>query len=95
MMDRAMATRCCSPPERERGKVLSAIGEPHQSQHAFHAVLHLGGRHLAYLQRQGDVVENRQIGQQLEILENEPDLASVLEYLALGQHRDFLVIDDD
>ena len=48
---------------------------PTRSSAALHALLALGGAHAAVGERQLDVLEHREVADQVEALEDEPDLA--------------------
>ena len=75
---RAIATRCCWPPESWFGIVMEALAEADRRERLHRALVALGRLHLLRAvveQRQLDVVERRRPRQQVEALEHEPDLA--------------------
>ena len=73
-MARAIATRCCWPPESCDGKVMHARAEADAVERRLGQLAPLGVRHPAVEQRDLHVVEHAQIGDQVERLEDEPDL---------------------
>ena len=65
---RAMQTRCCSPPESCARQVVQAVGEADAAQR----LLGLGAvGHAVDVLRQHDVLERGQVGDQVELLEDE------------------------
>ncbi|MCY1444794.1 hypothetical protein D9M71_612800 [compost metagenome] len=56
------------------GVMLHARAQAHLAQRTFDALLALAGRHAAVAQRHVDVVEQVQVGDQVEALEDETDL---------------------
>ena len=72
---RAIATRCCWPPDRSAGKASAFSVSPTRSSRrsarsrasAFAQPLHLDRRH-------GQVVHDGPVGEQVELLEDHPDL---------------------
>ena len=73
---RAIDTRCCSPPDSSWGKLLELLGQADQLE---------DGRHLGLddvlgpaddLEGEGDVLVDRLVGQQLEVLEDAADVAA-------------------
>src|SRR5471030_3101647 len=57
------------------GQMLRAMRHPDALERRFDALLALGGLHAAIGERQLDVLEHRQVADQVEALEDEPDLA--------------------
>ena len=74
---RAMATRCCWPPESWFGVWWRAIAEPDRVQQLERLLVPLGAPQAAAVveQRQLDVLERGGARQQVEALEHEADLA--------------------
>ena len=70
---RAMATRCCSPPDSWRGVCAGARGEADAVQPVGGAFARVGA--TGQFQRQQDVFQRGQRRQQLERLEHEADAA--------------------
>ena len=72
---RATATRCCWPPDSCDGKWCTRELEPDLVERRQRQLPPLAGRHAAVQQRQLHVVDDRQIGNQVERLEDESELA--------------------
>ena len=70
---RAIATRCCWPPESWLGRWSLAAREADRAQRRARALALLGGRHAAVDQRQLDVLERARAREQVEALEDEAD----------------------
>ena len=89
---RAMATRCCWPPESCAGLVVLAArrARPARASPA-RAAWRSAGRHAGVQQRQLDVLQRRRARQQVELLEHEadPPVADARERVA-RQVRDVL-----
>ena len=73
-MARAMATRCCWPPESCDGKWWMRALRPTRSSAASASLRRSRVRHPAVEQRNLHVVEHAQVGDQVEGLEDEADL---------------------
>ena len=73
-MARAMATRCCWPPESCDGKWCSRALRPDAVERRLGQLAPLGVRHPPVEQRDLHVVEHAQIADQVERLEDEADL---------------------
>jgi hypothetical protein len=77
--DRAIATRCCWPPESWPGVLLRLLGDASPSRAAPSHLLRDPLGHLAHLAgRQRDVVEHAEVGEQVEALEHHAGLAADL-----------------
>ena len=78
-----------------RGQVLGAVRHADLLERRHHALLALGRLHAAIGERQLDVLVDVQVADQVEALEDEPDLA-VAHARALGERqvRDFLAVQD-
>ena len=87
---RAMATRCCSPPESSWGRLSRFLARPDQLEH----LGHLGGDDVLGpaddLEGEGHVLEHRLVGQQAEVLEHAADVAAQVGDPPLGQMADLL-----
>ena len=95
-MARAMATRCCWPPESWVGKWCDARGEPHAVERRQRRLPPLLVRHLAVEQRDLHVVHHREVGHQVELLEDEPDpLVAHARELAVAIAVDRLAVERD
>jgi hypothetical protein len=71
---RAIATRCCWPPDSSAGKWRHARGQADAAERRLDAALALGGVEAAVAQRHVHVVEQVQVGDQVEALEDEAEL---------------------
>ena len=72
-MARAIATRCCCPPESCDGKWSTREVRPDAVERGESQPAPLAGRGAAVEQRELDVVEHRQVGDQVEGLEDEAE----------------------
>ncbi len=70
---RAMATRCCWPPESSRGRWLGPVGEPDPLEVLPRPAVALAPRHALVVERQGDVLDRGLEGDQVEGLEDEAE----------------------
>ena len=75
---RAMAVRCCSPPDSWAGIWLGLGGQPDERQHPVDRRRDPAARRAGHLERERDVLPDRLGRQQLEVLEDDPDLAAHL-----------------
>ena len=92
---RAIATRCCWPPDSSSGRCRACAGEPDQVEQQLHPALALGDGRLAQAQRQADVLGSRQHRDQAERLEDERHLvAAQLVLPVLVQRGDVDAVDD-
>ncbi len=71
---RAIATRCCSPPESSSGKILGARFETDELEHLAHPHAPLRSRNALVMQRQLDVLVHVEIRDQMEALKDEADV---------------------
>ena len=78
-MARAMATRCCSPPERTRAG-RRRDREPDALEHLAHARADEARREPQHLERHRDVVEHAPARHEPEVLKHDADVAP--------EHRD-------
>ena len=84
---RAMATRCCCPPESWLGVWCAAVAEAHGVEQALARSRGGGGaawRSAAVEQGQLDVLERRRARQQVEVLEDEADLPVAQDRAAIA-----------
>ena len=72
---RAMATRCCWPPESSPGLWSARSARPTWSSATERPLASLGRCDAAVDQRQLDVAPRREVGEQVELLEHEADEA--------------------
>ena len=92
---RAIATRCCWPPESWCGTVVQAVAHPDLPQELLRLRPQLG-RDAERDVRQEHVAERREIADQVEGLVDEPDpLAPVGVLLGLGHRGDVPAVDPD
>ena len=83
---RAMATRCCWPPESRSGYSLILWARPTFSSIVAAALLGLLARQAQHLlRRDRDIAECGQMRKQVEALEDEADLLALLGELAVAQ----------
>ncbi len=85
-MARAMATRCCCPPESLAGMIIAALDQADPAQplladgHGF-VLAHL----LDLAQAEGDVFQGGEVGKQIELLEGHAGERALAGDLALRQ----------
>src|SRR3954454_5105177 len=93
--ERAMATRCCWPPESCPGYLVACSGNAHPLQIFHRRRLSLDLRRLAHQdRRQGAVLQDGEVGKQVEVLKHHANLASDgLDILQIVRHLD--AIHDD
>ena len=72
---RATATRCCCPPESWLGTCFARCAMPTRSRASVTRCRRSAGPHAAVGEGQLDVLEDREIADQIEALEDEADLA--------------------
>ena len=90
---RAIATRCCSPPDSCVGKVIEPIAESDAAQQLARTLA--GAALAAQLERHLHVLERRERGDQLKALEDEPNfLAPQLRALVLVHRRQVGAVED-
>ena len=70
---RAMATRCCWPPDSSPGLWAGPVGEADRREGGHGPFLALARAHAGVDERQLDVAPRRQVGEQVELLEDEAD----------------------
>src|ERR1700736_4098104 len=75
--ERAIATRCCCPPDSCTGNRAAIPGEIDKLQHAADPVGDLRFAEPAQAQPECDIVEHREMRKQRVILENEADVPAV------------------
>ena len=92
---RAIATRCCWPPESWAGSLSFCASMPDPLQQRDREVLRLLLVHLADLDRpEGDVLQDRLVREEVERLEHHPDVGPQLgQGLALGGQRHAVDLD--
>ena len=74
---RAMATRCCWPPDRLAGIRAGLVGDAHPRQQLARGLLRLRPREALDLhRRQHDVLERRHVREEIEGLEHHADLGA-------------------
>ena len=73
-----MATRCCWPPEsRPPGKARLVAGELDEIEHPPDMLVDLRLWHAALLEREADVLRDRQMREQSVVLEHHADVAPI------------------
>ena len=92
---RAMAVRCCSPPDSWAGIWRACAVSPTSARTRSTAGRDPAARRARHLQREGDVLPDRLGGEQLEVLEDDPDLAAHLRDLAARQPGEVLAVEHD
>ena len=93
---RAIATRCCSPPDSSYGRWSMRSPSPTMVQQLATRVLAGAGLGLHQPQRNLDVLRGRQDRQQAQRLEHETDPVSAeLDQLVLAELGDCLAVDHD
>jgi hypothetical protein len=75
-MARAMATRCCSPPESTPAGILAATGQPDALERLADARANEALRQPEDLERDGDVLEDAPRRDELEVLEDDAEVAA-------------------
>ena len=92
---RAMAVRCCSPPDSCDGRLLRLRGQADERQHPVDRRSDLAARRAGHLERERHVLPDRLGRQQLEVLEDDADLAPHLGHLPSPEPGDILAVEDD
>ena len=92
---RAMAVRCCSPPDSCEGTCWACCGQPDEREHPVDGRPDLAPRRAGHLEREGDVLADRLGRQELEVLEDDADLAPHLGHLAAAELGHVLAVEDD
>ena len=92
---RAIAVRCCSPPDSCDGRLLRLRRQADEGEHAVDGRPDLLARRAGDLEREGDVLADGLRRQELEVLEDDPDLAPHLGHLATPEPGDVLAVEDD
>ena len=92
---RAIAVRCCSPPDSWFGVWLGLGREADQREDPVHRRLDPAARRAGHLQGERDVLPDRLRREELEVLEDDPDLATHLRDLAARQPGEVLAVEDD
>ena len=92
---RAIATRCCWPPESWPGYFVRLLGDLDLVQEVHRGLLGLPLRGLADPDRgEGAVLEDGEVREEVEVLEHHPDLgAHLVDVLEVGGELD--AVDDD
>ena len=92
---RAIATRCCWPPESRSGYSCAFSSSPIRAQQLHRLALRADARDAAHLaRRERHVLEHRHVREQVVRLEDDPDLAPERVHVDLAV-RDLLAVDDD
>ena len=78
-----------------RRGLLGLRGQPDQGQHAIDRRPDLAPRRAGHLEREGDVLVDRLGRQELEVLEDDPDLAAHLGHLPAAEPGDVLAVEHD
>ena len=92
---RAIETRCCSPPESSLGERVHPVREADHREHLGHLLADRAAALALHLERVGDVLGRRAVGQQLEVLEYAADVAAQHRHLGALEPRQVAAADDD
>ncbi len=92
---RAIAVRCCSPPESWAGICVGLRRQTDEREDAVDRRPDLAPRRPGDIERERHVLPDRLVREELEVLEDDPDLASHLGDLAARQPGEVLAIEDD
>ena len=95
MSARAIATRCCSPPESSMRKRVHAVLKADPLQHLERLLPLLIGRLAEHARHERDVLEDGLRRDQLEVLEDEADGAAVVLHLRSASSSQGAAIDDE
>ena len=57
----AIATRCCSPPDRANGSRPGEMVDPEPGEHRVDPAVHLGPRHPQVLEPEGELLADREL----------------------------------
>ena len=87
---RAIDTRCCSPPESSSGRLSALSARPTSSRMAGTWVWIDVPGPADHLEGEGDVLVDGLVRQQLEVLEDAPDVAAQVRDLPARQLADVL-----
>ena len=83
---RAIATRCCWPPESWDGIALELVGEPDALEQLLRLAARERPRHLLHVHRRlHHVLERRHVPEEVEALEHHPDLRALAADLLVVQ----------
>jgi hypothetical protein len=77
---RAIAVRCCSPPESSLREHAALVREADEVEHARHLAHHVLRARAGDLERERDVLPDRLVREQLEVLEHDADVAPQLRH---------------
>ena len=89
-MARAIATRCCSPPESSCGHPLALAVEADELERLGHGRLDEAARLADDPQGERDVLEDRLVRQQPEVLEDDAEVAAEVGHLAARDRAEVL-----
>ena len=92
---RAMAVRCCSPPDSCDGICFDLGRQPDEREHPIDRRPDLAPRRAGHLERERHVLPDRLGRQQLEVLEDDPDLAAHPRHVPARQPGEVLAVEDD
>ena len=93
---RAIATRCCSPPESWEGRCSARAASPTRSSSSRRAPAPLGALEAPRRQRRLDVLDRGQRRDQVELLEDEPErVAPQARELAVAHRHEVLALELD
>ena len=92
---RAIAMRCCSPPESSRGYAFIRCWSPDPLQDLEGPTLVLRLRHAEHTRNERDVLEHGFRRQQFEVLKDEPERATITLDLPGRQRRKVAAADDE
>ena len=94
-MARAIATRCCSPPESTLRRIAAAPREPDALERLADARADEPRRQPEHLERDRDVLEHGPARHELEVLEDDADVAAQGGDRVVGEARDVASEEED
>ncbi len=87
---RAMATRCCSPPESSAGRAVELAGQADPAEQLDDVDADLAFGAAGEAEREGDVVVGGEVRQEAEVLEHHADAAAERGQVGGGGRADGL-----
>ena len=85
---RAMATRCCCPPDSCAGAAVQLVGQPDAVQQLRPRAARLGARPPEHVDlREADILQRGHVREELEVLEHHADAGAQLRQVGLAGRR--------